>query len=176
MVQMLALSCIACFAAAPQRPDSNSSDSARKAIEAFCGKDFTGSRLSTDRWEAAIAPLVQWKAEMEPGWDTMMIVSSYVVGSVEQKGEVATCSVQYKLLGEIAGREVRPRSGDETVVFTLQRSGSRWLVASPMIQPHVSVQTARTNFNELLREAQPESKDHAELEKLLKAIASLVGS
>jgi hypothetical protein len=110
-------------------------------VEAFCIEDFKGSGTTSQTWKR----LQQYTTWLDaPGWDTVIVVSSFRVVEAKQSSGKAQVKVDYNVIGELVAHPwaLNEQLGFKTVVYELVKADGRWKIADPQIPPHISVQSA----------------------------------
>ncbi len=137
-------------------------------VERLCEIDSEGTRLTSDRreeWKAYYS-LVTW--DWEPGWDQVVVVSSYEVLSPKVHGKTATVDVAYNIVGEHIGREYTAYSSKkEKNKFFLEWNGNEWRITRGRVVPHVSVKAWKQHL-EMLISTQSDKNYVDELKSILK--------
>jgi hypothetical protein len=126
-------------------------------IEEYCKLDFRGARLGASQpGNDQIAALSTWEAE--PGWDSVVIISSFVVGEAKESGRTAKVLVTYNVVGQFDGDSPFALSKQEMVEYQLVRRGNSWLVDKGLVPPHVSVSASSDQFELLIRQEKDASR------------------
>jgi len=137
-----------------------------EAIKKYCSLDLGGARLSSTTW-SKVAPLIAW--EDEPGWDAVVVVSGFRIGSPKETGSRALIPVTFRVLGTLDGDGPFVRGSRlETINFELARSETGWKVKKPVIPPHVSVSSISNNIRGLVETERGNSDRRRVLEATLK--------
>jgi len=106
-------------------------------VREFCQLDGMGQRATMPGW-LQVAPLVAWS--LEPAWDHVVVVASYVVGPPRPvEGSTALdVDVQYSVVGEISAAGFRAEPALETVTLRVDAPGSgSWRILGPPHAPHL---------------------------------------
>jgi hypothetical protein len=135
-------------------------------IKKYCSLDLGGARLDSKTW-SKVAPLITW--EDEPGWDAVVVVSGFRVGSPKETGSRTVIPVTFQVVGTLDGDGPFVHGSRlETVSFELARSDSRWKIKQPVMPPHVSVSSISNNIRELIEAVRNNSERKRTLEATLK--------
>lgn len=129
--------------------------SSRDIVQQYCELDARGARLSTSSYRE-IRKLMDWEEDRsEPGWDTVYVVSSYVVGSPKTTEEgYIIVPVCYDIVGSIDGGMVFKKDDRrECLDFKTARRGESWRILEYVPIPRISIETAIENAKERLAEA-----------------------
>jgi hypothetical protein len=126
----------------------------RHTVIRYCSLDLQGSRLSSEGF-AKMSNLSTWPEE--PGWDEITVAEGFAISKQVVHENSATVTVVYSTLGTLAGDTFTPKKMRETVQFTLTKHGREWLIASPVIEPHVSPSAARRHIQSLIDGEGPDS-------------------
>jgi hypothetical protein len=111
-------------------------DSPENIVEFYCQHDFEGARLSGKTW-GKIAQLITWQDE--PGWDTITVISSFVIIDSKQGENEADVIVEYGPSTNIQpGEQYEIMTDPKRVHFQLKNINGIWKISGPMIMPHVS--------------------------------------
>lgn len=154
------------------------SPSPREAIAHFCLLDAKGARTDSRLPVAKeVNDLDLWMAE--PGWDTVVVISSYRIESVQRSGQKALVTVTYATLGKMAISEWEETGPIEEVRFELKygdqhwtfpdnadpilvKAKRRWRITDPVLMPHVSLSWAISRVKRaLIEEQDPREKEKA---------------
>ena len=128
-------------------------------VREYCRLDLEGARLSSNNPDSEkYFALVAWPDE--PGWDGAIVIRNFAVTRSSSGQALAEVTVKYSVLGTLSGAAVTasPRH-EESVTFTLKRSGSTWKIERPLISPHISVNAAIATLRGVLNgEKDPERR------------------
>lgn len=106
-------------------------------VREFCQLDGMGQRVTMPAW-LRVAPLVTWT--LEPAWDHVVVVASYVVGPPRPvEGSTAlSVDVQYSVVGEISAAGFRAEPALVTTALRVDAPGSgSWRILGPPPPPHL---------------------------------------
>ncbi len=114
-------------------------EAVKAVVEEYCALDYDGARIGTHpELNKRYSSLIAWEAE--PGWDTVLIISSYRVSEPMRKGRYAFVEVVYSVVGRSDEEEVTKRSAfQEKVEYRLIRDSDRWKIDRGLVPPHVSL-------------------------------------
>ena len=110
-------------------------------VRLYCDFDLKSGRISTENFEK-LPPIVTW--EVEPGWDTVVVVSGYKILSSKQTHDHAVVTVQWAVLGHSEAENVTREKKSEVIAYQLKLLKGLWKIDSPVLPPHVSLPTLRT--------------------------------
>ncbi len=140
------------FTASPLPAAASNETSPASVIQKYCKLDLGGDRLASQTpYEEAITALATWPNEL--GWDAVVVVSDFKIVSTILGPKESSVTVRYFLLGTMFGAKITPSNQHkEVVTFILTKSPNGWLIERPLIAPHVSVSTAISAVNGLLKD------------------------
>jgi hypothetical protein len=112
-------------------------------IEAFCKADYNGAGLSTKGWPK-IKKYTTWVDA--PGWDNVVVISSYEVTSAKENLKTADLIVRYEVIGNLESGEkisnlIRNRH-TEKINYKLVKLKGQWKIENPQEPPHISINMA----------------------------------
>lgn len=141
-----------------------------EVVKQYYIADFNGVRLSGNTY-AAITPLVSWKNE--PGWDYAFIVDKIKINKIDRQISKDTIiEVKYHVIG-IIGEELAEYDFYEVIDFSLSNKGKQWKINAPIPPPHISVNAAVKNLEELIKVEREEMKDNNRINKFKHIIERL---
>lgn len=154
IIHFLITGLILLTSAACVREPKNEADQkvVRTLVETYCKADYDGANLSTDNYKKSPLPEFVIAGEYEaPAWDTVSLVKSYSIRSVEVKGENASAVVMYEVLGEVPGtQEVEIKKENKSYTFKLKKQRGNWKLITPAdLMPHIAVDTAIRHIRKL---------------------------
>jgi hypothetical protein len=138
--------------------------SPQDVVKQYCHLQAEGYGLSSEGW-VKIEPLVAWSDE--PGWDTVIVISNYKVGSLEKIGKKALVSVKYFVLGSTDSMRFVKSKRQETIKFELGMIDGKWKITRPLIMPHVNKETVIRHLREIQAS---ETVRREQLESVIQAI------
>jgi hypothetical protein len=148
------------------------------ALNKFLKLDFDGARLDSDGFKK-VFPLTDWKDA--PGYDSAIIVRSYKVGAPSIRGGAAKIVVTYDVVGLIAGNtmweafKVSSESFKDQVQipYELVLKNGSWKVHGPNELPHISIEVALKNEEELLADKSRDPDEHKAYQQIVDALRKL---
>jgi len=141
-----------------------------EVVRLYCEFDLNTGRISTANF-AKLPPLVTW--EEEPGWDTVIIVSSFKILSAKQSQDSAVVTVKWDVLGHAEGENVTKDRKSEVIDYQLKLAKGLWKIDAPVIPPHVSLPTLRAFvLSQFQREPKRQALWIGSLDVLAKAVIS----
>ena len=131
-----------------------------EVVEEYLSLDFEGARLSSESWPT-IVEFITW--EVEPGWDTVIVVEGFRVHEPTLNAATALVPVSYDVAGIWSGDrfylpdEVPPSVTELSrkargTEFRLQLVENTWRIVHPRSHPHVSVQSLIDHLKKLAPE------------------------
>jgi hypothetical protein len=109
-------------------------------VHLYCDFDLRSGRISSENFEK-LPPIVTW--EVEPGWDTVVVVSGFKILSSTQTHDHAVVTVEWAVLGRSEAENVVRERKSEVIAYQLKLLKGLWKIDSPVIPPHVSLPTLR---------------------------------
>jgi hypothetical protein len=109
-------------------------------VRAYCNFDLNTGRISSANF-AKLPAYSTWG--VEPGWDTVTIVSGFQIVSSKQTDDHAVVEVRWNVLGHMDGERANRDEKPELVDYHLKLVEKRWKIEAPVIPPHVSLPTMR---------------------------------
>ncbi len=129
----------------------------RAVVEKYIQADLAGANLGTDNFvESGLEKILVPGEEAAPGWDTVSLVKSYKLKSIENKKvkgkDLAIASVAYEIIGEVPGAvEVVRLKETENYVFRLVKEDKTWKLIQPFdLRPHVTIETTIKHLKTLV--------------------------
>ena len=149
-------------------------------LNKFLKLDFDGARLDSDGFKK-VFPLTDWPDA--PGYDSSFIVKSYKLGESSIKGGQATIVVTYDVVGFIGGNTMWEAYADnpssETfkdqvrISYELLLKNGKWKVHGPNEAPHISIDVALKNEEELLADKSRDAEEHKAYQKIVDALRKI---
>jgi hypothetical protein len=151
-------------------------------LEKFLKLDFDGARLDSNGMER-VFPLTDWK-DMR-GYDSSIIVRGYTAGTPQIRGGQATIVVTYDVVGMIAGNTMwEPYAGNSAsesfedqvkLSYELILTNGSWKIHGPDEVPHISIEVALKNEEELLADKSRDPGEHKAYQQIVDALRKLAG-
>lgn len=139
-----------------------------EVVRQYCDFDLNTGRISSANF-AKLPPLVTW--EVEPGWDTVTVVSGFRIVSSKQFQRRALVAVNWDVLGYSEGENVKKERKSEVVDYKLRLVKGVWKIESPAIPPHVSLPTVRAFvLSQFKKEPERQAKWLKSLDTLAKPV------
>jgi len=159
---------------------SGQTSSPQVVLDKFLKLDFDGARLDSNGMKR-VFPLTDWK-DM-PGYDSSIIVRSYKAEPPQIRGAAAKIVVTYDVVGMIAGNTMWEPYADnpssETfkdqvkISYELILKNGSWKVHGPDEVPHISIDVALKNEEELLADKSRDPDEHKAYQKIVDALRKL---
>jgi len=147
---LIILACSACTKDAAKNDATGKA--VRTLVETYCKVDFDGAMLSTENyWKSPLPTFVVTGEEEGPAWDTVALVKAFSIKKIEVKGENASVTVMYEVLGEVLGaQDVEIKKSNECYTFKMRKQKGDWKLIRPSdLMPHIGVDTAIRHIQEL---------------------------
>jgi len=151
-------------------------------LDKFLKLDFDGARLDSNGMKR-VFPLTDWK-DM-PGYDSSIIVRGYTAGTPQIRGGRATIVVTYDVVGMIAGNTMwepyTANSSSESfkdqvkISYELILNRGSWKIHGPDEVPHISLEVALKNEEELLADKSRDPDEHKAYQQIVDALRKLAG-
>jgi hypothetical protein len=151
-------------------------------LDKFVKLDFEGARLDSDGFKK-VFPLTDWKDA--PGYDSAIIVRGYKAGPPQVQGGKAKIVVTYDVLGMIAGNTMwEPYAGNPSsesfkdqvkISYELILKNGNWKVHAPNELPHISIDVALKNEEQLLADKSRDADEHKAYQQIVDALRKLAG-
>ena len=159
---------------------SAQTSSPQVVLDKFLKLDFDGARLDSNGMKR-VFPLTDWK-DM-PGYDSSIIVRGYKAEAPQIRGAAAKIAVTYDVVGMIAGNTMWEPYADnpssETfkdqvkISYELILKNGSWKVHGPDEVPHISIDVALKNEEELLADKSRDPDEHKAYQKIVDALRTL---
>src|SRR5258707_12330605 len=104
------------FVVLPNAFGENSNTPA-SVVRLYCDFDLKSGRISTENFEK-LPPIVTW--EVEPGWDTVVVVSGYKILSPKQTHDHAVVTVLWAVLGDPKAVNLTREKKSEFIAYQLK--------------------------------------------------------
>lgn len=127
--------------------------SAREVVELFCLADYTGAHLRGDLWRE-YSYLLDEEWELEPGWDTVSVVSSYeIVGEIDH-GDTTVVQVRYHVLGKASNNWA---AVERTVIANrnVVKTPAGYKIGSPVTMSFVSPEDVLAHYERIRERRTP---------------------
>ena len=148
---------------------------AQNAVDRFCQLDMDGARMGfrpvlSDK----IRTLVRW--DKEPDWNVWVVVRAFNSHLPGNSPAGLRTFVDYEVIGEMIDGFWAPRgpkAKSKRVKLILHETPKGWQIKSPILPPHVSIETAVDFLEGLLREPISNTLEKNKLENSLKALRAI---
>jgi hypothetical protein len=151
-------------------------------LDKFLKLDFDGARLDSNGMKR-VFPLTDWK-DM-PGYDSAIIVRGYTAGAPQVRGGETKIVVTYDVVGMIAGNTMwEPYAGNLSsesfkdqvkISYELISKKGSWKIHGPDEVPHISIDVALKNEEELLADKSRDPDEHKAYQQIVDALRKLAG-
>lgn len=151
-------------------------------LDRFLKLDFDGARLDSNGMKQ-VFPLTDWK-DM-PGYDSAIIVRGYKAEPPQIRSGEATIVVTYDVVGLIAGNTMwEPYAANPSsesfkdqvkISYQLILKKGSWKIHGPDEVPHISIQVALKNEEELLADKSRDADEHKAYQQIVDALRKLSG-
>jgi hypothetical protein len=98
----------------------------------------------------------------EPGWDKVIIISSYNLGDINRLQDTAEVTVEYHVKGKYSA-ELSLIEKVERIKFKVIKTEAGWKIKSPIVFPHIYPKTLITNLENRIKD-ETDSAERAKLQ------------
>lgn len=152
-------------------------NSPKDTVASYCTLDFNGARIGGHQKQyEQIRVLNSWQEE--PGWDRLVIISSFLIGPTQQKDSLAKVVVGYTVVGRRDSFfPVDYVYEYEEVTFNLSLVDMVWIIdrienkdiKTGFLIPHISLQALIENIKVNLLHEKDDSQKTSLISDLAKA-------